>query len=172
MILGRWARQSYYAAIFNLSTNILVYAECYIALKSYLQRYRHSFESDPIPRPREEQQTKQENYSNEEGEQIQSKLKEAINIAHNRINDADSKGEKLLKQLVSNERAAKRSSLYKEAINAYRGAFNACSRVREIDPQSFTSSWFRTFYQRNYNALQIKSVYDNVVDNVDDVRYW
>jgi len=169
---GRWARQSYYEAIFSLAKSILEDAECYMALNSHLQRYRHAVESDPIPRPREEQQVSHEISTDGDRDQLQSKLKEAIYVACHKINCADLKGEKLLPKLRLNEKAAKRNDLYRKTIDAYHEAFNACILVRDIDAQSFTSTWFRTFYQRNYNALMIKSVYDNVIDNVDNVRYW
>jgi len=170
---GRWARQSYYQALFSLAKSILEDAECYMAMNSHLRRYRHAVESEPIPMPREEQQKKQEDLDSVDGDGVvQSKLSEAIQVALYEINDADKKGERLLPKLLKNGKAAKRDKLYKEAIDAYHRAFEACARVRDIDNQCFTSIWFRNFYQRNYNALMIKSVYDNVIDNVDDVRYW
>ena len=52
---GRWARQSYYAAIFGVAKSILEDAETYMALKGHLQRVRHSKESDPVPGPKEQQ---------------------------------------------------------------------------------------------------------------------
>jgi len=169
---GRWARQSYYQALFSLAKSILEDAECYMALNSHLQRYRHANESEPIPMPREELQKRQKDVDNGDEDGLQSKLSEVIKVALRKINDADLKGEKLLPKLLSNEKGAKRDKLYTEAIGAYYSAFAACAHVRDFDSQSFTSTWFRTFYQRNYNALMIKSVYDNVLDNVDDVRYW
>jgi hypothetical protein len=164
---GRWARQSYYQALFSLAKSILEDAEYYMAMNSHLQRYRHAIESEPIPLPREEQQKRQE-----DGDELQSKMSEAIQLALHKIKDADAKGEKLLPILVSNEKVTKRNRLYTEAIDAYQNAFEACTHVLDLDSQSFSSTWFRMFYQRNYNALMIKSVYDNVIDNVDDVRYW
>ena len=169
---GRWARQSYYQALFSLAKSILEDAECYMAMNSHLQRCRHATESEPIPLPREERQQQEEKFNAGDGDELQSKLSESIQIAVNKIKHADLKGEKLLPKLLSNEKAAKRDSLYRETIDAYHQAFAACARVRDLDNQSFSSSWFRMFYQRNYNALMIKSVYDNVIDNVDDVRYW
>ena len=169
---GRWARQSYYQAIFSLAKSIIEDAECYMAMNSHLQRYRHAFESEPIPLPREEQQRRQKDFNDGDEDQLQSKLSEAIQTALKKINYADMKGEKLLPKLVSNENGAKRDVLYEESIDAYRSAFEACVYVRELDSQSFSSAWFRIFYQRNYNALMIKSVYDNIIDDVDDVRYW
>ena len=37
---------------------------------------------------------------------------------------------------------------------------------------SFQADWFKDFYRRNYDALMIKSVHDNVIEDVDKVRYW
>jgi len=109
---GRWARQSYYEAIFSLAKSILEDAECYMALNSHLQRYRHAVESDPIPRPREEQQASHEISTDGDRDQLQSKLKEPIYVACHKINCADLKGEKLLPKLLLNEKAAKRNGLY------------------------------------------------------------
>jgi hypothetical protein len=169
---GRWARQSYYQALFSLAKSILEDAEYYMAMNSHLQRYRHAIESEPIPLPREELQKRQKDLNEGDGDELQSKLSEAIQIALHKIEDADAKGEKLLPTLLSNEKVAKRNRLYTETIDAYQIAFEACTHVHDLDTQSFSSTWFRMFYQRNYNALMIKSVYDNVIDNVDDVRYW
>lgn len=169
---GRWARQSYYEALFSLAKNILEDAECYMALKSHLQRYRHAQESDPIPQPREEPLKGPGSFTDEESDQLQSKLQESIDIARQAIKDADVKGKLLLPKLLGNVKAAKRDKLYKEAVSAYQDAFEKCSRVRDLDKLSFQTEWFRSFYQRNYDALMIKSVYDNLIDDVDNVRYW
>ena len=83
-----------------------------MALNSHLQRYRHAVESDPIPRPREEQQASHEISTDGDRDQLQSKLKEAIYVACHKINCADLKGEKLLPKLLLNEKAAKRNGLY------------------------------------------------------------
>eukprot|EP00980_Cylindrotheca_fusiformis_P030097 scaffold24364_cov132-Cylindrotheca_fusiformis.AAC.2 len=156
---GRWARQSYYDAIFSLAKSILEDAENYMALKLYLQRVRHHSESDPIPTPKEEQSQS-------------TKLKEAIALAKGKIADADTKGYDILERLVTNERRTKASKGYQEAISAYYEAFEACARVRDIDKLVFHTDWFGGFYQRNYNALMIKSMFDNVKEDVDNVRYW
>ena len=171
---GRWARQSYYQALFSLAKSILEDAECYMAMKSHLQRCRHSKESEAIPLPREEQKKREEGFNDVDVDvdELQSTLSEAIEVARNKICHADMKGEKLLPRLLSNEKGTKRDRLYAEVIDAYHSAFEACALVHELDTQSFTCTWFRSFYQRNYNALMIKSVFDNVIDNVDDVRYW
>jgi len=169
---GRWARQSYYEALFSLAKNILEDAECCMALNSHLQRYRHAVESDPIPLPQEELQSRQKDSNGGDKDELQSKLRETIQVAVHKINNADMKGKKILPELFSRAEAVKRGSFYTEVVNAYHEAFEACARVRDLDPQSFTSKWFRIFYQRNYNALMIKSVYDNLIDSVDDVRYW
>lgn len=169
---GRWARQSYYEALFSLAKSILEDAECYIALKSHLQRFRHAKESDPIPQPREESQKGYGNFTDEEGDQLQSKLQDSIDTARKAIEQADKLGQQLLPKLLASGKAFKRDKLYKGALSAYEDAFEKCSRVRELDKLAFHSDWFRTFYARNYDALMVKSVFDNVIDDVDNVRYW
>lgn len=169
---GRWARQSYYEAIFSLSKNILEDAEVYMAVKSHLQRQRLARESDPIPCPKAEPLVGTDDYTDADGDQLQSKLQESIEVARRKIHNADHKGRLLLPKLLANTKATKRDRLYREAISAYNDAFQACSRVRDLDKLAFQSDWFRVFYQRNYNALMVKSVFDNVIENVDNVRYW
>lgn len=156
---GRWARQSFYEAIFGVATNILEDAECYMALKGHVQRARTQTEADPIPRPKEEGGAS-------------AKLRDAISSAKRKIENADKKGSELLRQLLEDERKAKSSDAYKSSVAAYQDAFAACAEVRNMDKLAFHADWFKDFYRRNYDALMIKSVYDNVIDNVDQVRNW
>jgi hypothetical protein len=156
---GRWARQSYYDAVFSLAKSILEDAESYMALKFHLQMVRHHLESDPIPKPKEESSQS-------------TMLKEAISLAKGKIEEADTKGYRILEQLVKNEKKTRSSKGYLAAISAYNEAFEACARVRDIDKLVFHTDWFGEFYQRNYDALMIKSMLDNVKDGVDNVRYW
>jgi hypothetical protein len=169
---GRWARQSYYEALFSLAKSILEDAEVYMAVKLHLQRQRHASEKDPIPRPRAEPVVGIGDYTDADGDQLQSKLHESIDIARTKIEVADQKGRMLFPKLLKNAKVAKRDRLYRETVDAYNDAFQACSRVRDLDKLAFHSDWFRVFYERNYNALMVKSVYDNVIYDVDNVRYW
>jgi len=156
---GRWARQSYYDAVFSLAKSVLEDAESYIALNFHIQRVRHHTEADPIPQPKEEL------YQS-------TKLREAIELARKKIETADTEGSKILDQLIKNERKAKARKEYREVISMYKEAFEACSHVRDIDKLIFHKEWFASFYQRNYDALMIKSLFDNVADNIDNVRPW
>ena len=169
----QWARQSYYEALFSLATSILDDAETYMALKSHLQRYRHNLESDPIPRPREKPKPEPvDEYIT--GDHVQSaKLVEAIASALEKIEAADKMGNAILIPLVANETEVKRdANKYNSVVDAYVEAFDACARVLEMDKLCFHSDWFSNFYRRNYDALVIKSMYDNVIEDVDKVRYW
>jgi len=58
------------------------------------------------------------------------------------------------------------------AIDLYFKAFDACSTVIKMDKLAFHVDWFKAFYRRNYDALMVKSIYDNVIDDVDKVREW
>lgn len=156
---GRWARQSYYDAIFALAKSILEDAECYMAMKLHLQKVRHQTEAEPIPKPREIQSPS-------------TRLTEAIALAKKKIEIADEKGLAILQPLMKNEKKTKASKAYLNAINAYNEAFEACAFVRDIDKLVFHTEWFSSFYQRNYEALMIKSMFDNVKEDVDSVRYW
>lgn len=163
---GRWARQSYYGAVYSVACSILEDAECYMALKSHLQRERRHKESDPIPRPREEMDEE------DSDPQRHSKLKSAIDVAKSMIATADEAGEEAVRRLLEDEQKAKKESEYEHAIQLYRDSFEACAEVLAIDKLAFHSSWFADYYKRNYDALMIKSMFDNVIEDVDHVRYW
>jgi hypothetical protein len=165
---GRWARQSYYDAIFTLANNILEDAECYMALKSHVQRVRHNLESDPIPEPKEKGAIGLDYVDEGQTE----KITEAVATARCAISNADRRGREILQTLISSSKSLSTAPVYQDTLALYRRAFEACSRVRDMDKLSFQADWFKDFYRRNYDALMIKSVYDNVIDDVDKVRYW
>jgi hypothetical protein len=172
---GRWARQSFYEAIYAVAKNILEDAECYMALKSHIQRDRHHTEDDPIPQPKE--WTKRVSDSSLEhmtstATTTPSKLSEAIQTAKAKIDVADKIGLQLRDMLIKDEVKAKSSPDYEAAIMAYREAFSSCAQVLELDKCSFQSKWYSEFYRRNYDALMVKSIFDNVIDDVDHVRDW
>jgi len=163
---GRWARQSYYDAVYAVASSILDDAECYMALKSHLQHVRCHKETDPLPLPREE--LVEENSDPESDK----KLKLAIELAKQKIAEADDVGKKVARRLKEDEYRAKRESDYKRAIQLYRESFDACAQVLALDKLAFHSSWFAEYYKRNYDALMILSMFENVRDDVDEVRYW
>ncbi|KAL7554360.1 hypothetical protein ACHAWF_017793 [Thalassiosira exigua] len=154
---GRWARQSFYEAIFSVANSILDLSESYVGLKLRIQQVRHNNERDPLPKPME--------LSNDFKHQPTSKLTSAIASAMTKISYADKVGEMAAQDL----RRAKDCSV---AISAYKDAFAACSQVLSIDKLAFHADWFKAFYRRNYDALMVKSIYDNAVDDVDNVRVW
>ena len=163
---GRWARQSYYEAVYSVASSILEDAECYMALKGHLQRERRGRESDPLPMPREEMDDENSD------PQSDAKLRSAIEAAKDKISAADTVGKKAARRLQEDEWRAKRESEYSEAIRLYRESFDACAEVLSIDKLAFHASWFAEYYKRNYDALMIKSMYDNVMEDIDNVRYW
>jgi hypothetical protein len=171
---GRWARQSYYDALFSVALNILGDAESYMALKSHVQHVRQNKESDPLPQPREEQELSMINGLDiSESGAHASKITVAIENAVRLIADADEAGRAIVEKLIKDEESVvKCSEDYDRAIDLYRQAFDACSKVLTLDKHAFYAQWFREFYKRNYDALMIKSMYDNVIDDVDRVRYW
>jgi hypothetical protein len=173
---GRWARQSYYEAIFAVANNILEDAETYLALKGHLQRVRKHVESDPLPHPREEAgEDLGLDFSEspiEESGGSATKLNQAIEFAKSLIKEADTIGCAVAEELLASEGMAKKSDGYESAIKLYRESFSACVKVLALDKHSFQSKWFRDFYKRNYDALMIKSIYDNMMNNVDNVRHW
>jgi len=163
---GRWARQSYYEALYAVASSILDDAECYMALKSHVQRVRFHKQHDPLPQPREEMD--EENSDPEAGD----KLRKAIENAKKKIAEADAVGKIAAKRLKEDEWKAKRESEYENSIKLYRESFDACAEVLSMDKLAFHATWFAEYYKRNYDALQIKSMFDNVMEDIDNVRYW
>ena len=177
---GRWARQSFYEAIYNLATDILEDAECYMALKGHLQRDRRHNERDPVPRPREITDDEShdigmditENRHRESLTRQSSKLNTAIVEAKEMIEQADAMGRSTVVRLLQNEGETKQDSSYNQTIEAYRNAFVACAKTIAFDKLAFQAEWFADFYRRNFDALMIKSMYDNIIEDVDSTREW
>ena len=165
---GRWARQSYYDSIFAVSKSILDDAETYSALKGHIQRSRHALESDPIPLPKEESLERGENIDSRSNE----RLMDTINQAKRLIEEADLLGISALESLKKAELRTTDLANYSSIVEAYEAAFAACSNVVEMDKHAFHAPWFGKFFKRNYDALMIKSMYDNAMNDVDDVRHW
>ena len=105
-------------------------------------------------------------------DECSSRLRQAASLARSLIEKADRLGNDITDELVRNENAVHGTARYKSAVDAYLEACDACARTRAIDKLVFHAEWFQEFYQRNYDALMIKSMYDNVVDDIDKVRYW
>ncbi|KAL7467599.1 hypothetical protein ACHAXS_007844 [Conticribra weissflogii] len=170
---GRWARQSYYDAIFGISVSILDLAEVYSGLKLRIQRVRHSNESDPVPVPKEELfPIEIESSCDEFHDKANSKLATSINAAKEKIAAADDMGKLVVIELRSSGKCTKQCSSCAVAISAYKEAFEACAQVLSLDKNAFQAHWFKSFFRRNYDALMVKSVYDNVMEDVDNVRVW
>ena len=174
---GRWARQSYYEALFSVSKSILEDAECYMALKSHFQRDRQYTEADPLPQTRSQHGSMSDlglafTESRTTNERQGSKLTTASDFAKEKILEADRLGHDIMDTLIINEEETKKKPGYAAAVKAYKEAFEACAHVLELDKMSFQADWFRNFYQRNYDALMIVSMHSNVMDDVDQVRHW
>jgi hypothetical protein len=167
---GRWARQSYYEALYSVASSILEEAELYSALKGHIQRVRRNTESDPIPLPRDNPDETSDDMVDDNGGM--SRLKKVIQLAKSLIAEADQLGFQSMKRLQSDEQKEKQNKEYVVAVQRYRDAFAACAAVRDLDKHSFHARWFREFYKRNFDALMIKSLFDNVKDDTDNVRYW
>ncbi|KAL9191484.1 LOW QUALITY PROTEIN: hypothetical protein ACHAXT_001190 [Thalassiosira profunda] len=160
---GRWARQSFYDAIFSVAVSILDLSETfYTGLKLRIQHVRHGRERDPLPLPME--------LSNGFHHQPTSKLNSAIKAATYKISVADDLGQKAFEDLRHRKKMHAKDCT--EAIAAYREAFAACAQVIQIDKLAFQADWMKAFYRRNYDALMVKSIFDNLMDDTDNVRHW
>ena len=186
---GRWARQSFYDAMYSVAVSILDLSENYTGLKLRIQQVRHHKERDPLPVPMEVAT----------GNQPSSKLESAIESAIGKISMADEFGQKAMHNLRKNKTTSRECP---EAVAAYNQSFAACSQVLSIDKLAIQATWFKSFYRRNYDALMVKSIFDNgesiftvafgmghfsdlsctdcspyldpfsVMDDVDNVRVW
>jgi len=161
---GRWARQSFYDAIYSVAISILDLSETYNGLKLRIQQVRHNNERDPLPVPLE--------LLSDFNDQPTSKLMSAIKEAVTKISIADDLAQNAFDDLRSSGSSTKESDLCATACQAYRDAFAACAQVISIDKLAFQSDWFKSFFRRNYDALMVKSIYDNIIDDVDSVRVW
>ena len=180
---GRWASQSYYSAIYSVAKNILEDAEVYIAFKGYVQRVRHCGEEEEVPTAQELMMVgESEGSVNQEGKEMlkfeaanyngNSKLLAAIQVAKTKIEEADNEGQKLVPKFKQKEITTKTSPLCTQVTTKYWDAIHACSELLKLDKLAFHAPWFKKFYQRNYDALMVKSIYDNVMKDDDDVREW
>ena len=161
---GRWARQSFYDAIYGVAISILDLSESYIGLKLRIQQVRHHHERDPLPAPME--------LSSDLNNQPTTKLMSTIKEAVTKISVADDLAQRAYDDLKSSGGSTKKSELCATATQAYKEAFAACRRIIAIDKLAFQSDWCKSFYRRNYDALMVKSIYDNIIDDVDSVRVW
>jgi hypothetical protein len=168
---GRWARQSYYEALFAVAKSILDDAETYMALKGHVQRVRHKAESDPLPKPRADIQVA-EPIPEDSDNRNTARVISASAKAQSLIARADEAGKSILVSLMKDEEDTKLSRDYAEAIACYWEAFDECAKVLALDKHAFHVDWFRSFYKRNYDALMIKSMFDNVMENTDHTRRW
>ena len=102
----------------------------------------------------------------------ETKLTQAINNAKSKIEMADKQGKEAVSDLIGNKTSRSKSNACQMATDLYWEAFEACQKVLQIDKHSFQMDWFKMFYRRNYDALMVKSVFDNVMEDVDQVQEW
>ena len=123
-----------------------------MALKGHLQKVRHNRENDPLPLPREvryqELECSSDNSNTERDEILSSKLIESIELAKKAILCADEAGNEAMTFMLERRRWLKvtNSDVCSNAINLYRKAFEACSKVLELDDLAFQVDWFKSFW--------------------------
>ncbi len=166
----------------------MFYKQVYIAFKGHVQRVRHNEEDEVVPTAKGVQKSKDQylsSFDNSRGNQDglgldinavsftdNSNLFIAIEDAKKKIELADSEALTVmesLKQKNIDTKSCKKCAAVKEL---YVSAFDACRKVLHLDKLAFHADWFKKFYRRNYDALMVKSVHDNVMQNDDDVREW
>ena len=175
---GRWARQSYYEAIYRVAMNVLEDAETYLALKGYLQRRRDCTEEESIPLSPLLVAEGGEGTGCTDAAEAKEKIMGAKGIPNlsQSLKDFSCNAIELIKEadrLAMAWMDGRGAGVGREeAVKAYEAAFKACREVLEADKLAFQCSWFKKFYTRNYDALMVLNVYENVRDDVDKVREW
>ena len=171
---GRWASQSYYDTIYNVAESILAEAKVYTAFKGHIQRVRHSTESEPVPTAKEITLSKQTqgNMFLVTAPHDFSTLASSIESAKKAIEEADKQGHKAVNSMQMTGQSSQECETCQSAIQLYNTAFRACREVLKLDKLAFHADWFKSFYRRNYDALMLKTVYENVMEDVDEVRQW
>lgn len=141
---GRTARLSYYEALAHRADQILSEAEPYQALIARLQRARRPLAAGP---------------------QDSSKVTELVNAATAALQAADLAGAACtFKGREPKRRAA--------ATAAYQAAFGAVRALLAADPGSLHRPWVKRWMERRYEALMVRSVYENLVQGIDQTRAW
>jgi len=150
---GRLARQSYYEALYTVSGSILTEANEYLSLRNHLQRV-----ADVRPANAPPERSVLFDMSICEGE-----LRVVADRAERLIREADG-----LCSDWNERRGVKRE----ECIAAYEEANKACRELLKVDNLAFQIPFFKSYYRRNYDALVILTVVNNVLEDVDEVRAW
>ncbi|MBN1337216.1 MAG: hypothetical protein JXB39_14755 [Deltaproteobacteria bacterium] len=141
---GRWARRSYYEALNQAAERILDESEAYEALCAWLQVERNPRETLPPP-----------------GDRVAG-LEARARTA---VEHADRAGARC--RFRGSEPRRRR-----DATQAYAEAFSACATLLEAEPRAFQWPWYKAFFSRNYEALEVLSVVRNVQEGVDRTREW
>ncbi|MGC4116318.1 MAG: hypothetical protein QM765_17435 [Myxococcales bacterium] len=143
---GRWAKESYYAALMRCAEFVLAQAEPYLACRDHLQVHRVS---SAVAAPKKAP-------------------------AKDRLDAAATKAIAHADEVAARCRfdGAGASGSVDAAKAAYEESFAACREVLAADRLAFQKDWFRKFWQRNHEALVVRSVVRNVQDDVDRVRSW
>ena len=168
---GRWASRSYYDAIFNVAESIMDDSKPYTAFKGHIQRVRHCTELEKVPTAKEFTQSLETKSLTPTNDDFLS-LRGKIEGAKSAIIEADKEGAKALNSMKMTGKSSTDIENGQLAIQLYNTAFEKCREVLKVDKLAFHADWFKTFYRRNYDALMVKSVYENVMDDTDEVREW
>jgi len=180
---GRWSRQSYYQEMFHAASMILEEAEPYLAVQSHVQvawlpEHTTSLAATGLD-ARIEMQTQR-------AQATIRRADECAQVAYQLL-CADKPGALSARGFVHAVTGGlvpagrgKCTSLSTcevpeviAAVAAYREAFAACRAVLRLDPSiTIGRDWFKSFWQRNYEALMLECILRNVQDDVDNARKW
>ncbi|MFA5624663.1 MAG: hypothetical protein WC966_06380 [Bradymonadales bacterium] len=140
---GLRAKDSYYAAINELSEFILSQSKTYEAAKKKMQDYRH---------PSDKSQTT----NSKEAKKAANALKKADKLALAHDFDAPEQDPKKLEKLKS----------------AYLAAYSAAAQLLQSDPKAFKLPWFQEFWSRTHEMLLIRSFLRNIKEEIEECVAW
>ena len=151
---GVRARRSYTEALDSLAAKILARSGPYLSCKAHLQTVRHQPAGVP-------------HFTSGSGARLVARAEAAIATAE-RLGArcrfrATPKGERA--RAAETRRRA-------EAVAAFEAAFEACRALLRHTPQAVSQPWLKRFWAANEEALVVRSVVSNYVEDLDRVRYW
>lgn len=141
---GRRAGHSYYETLSRTADQVLSQSEPYRALKFHMQEVRHPVPRGYRPTPRRTRLLKE--------------ARAAILAADKVAARCTFKGREPVRR--------------KRSLAAYQTAFEACAELSGASLHGFQLPEIRQFWQRNHEALVIRSVVRNVQEEIDEVPRW
>eukprot|EP00961_Rhodomonas_salina_P098752 1328744-Rhodomonas_salina.2 len=192
---GKYQRRSYYEAVYQIAANIIDDSDDYLGLKFWLTanvqtnnllppdpaRLR-SVPAGPQPPARTQTAVSRTIDSQDDGSvpfhsQLRSDpFQELVQAALRSVLAADDAGQRLYlaeAKMDLTRDAAIIQGLRSAAVGVYRSSFSACRALVAHDHRSLLRiPWLKAYYERNLEALVVRTITRNILQDVDRVRGW